>query len=210
MMLRSALSPDGLSAIYSDHVNLAEWRRDLPLPVLKYAYDLAHQFPGYTLQQQLPAAVDETLLLEHLPVADKEHDGHRLNFARDLCVLCDMYACLFDLEVIGLRLSVLNKAMCPRFHVDQIVCRMICTYLGEGTEWLPEHAVNRHALGHAHNSETTVQAHRETETQQLAHGSVALLKGEKWPGNAGRGIVHRSPAVASGQTRLVVTLDPVA
>lgn len=209
-MLRSAFSPDGLSAIYSDHVNLAEWRRDVPLPVRQYASELTQQLPGYTLRQSLPASVDEYMLLDQLPILDKTSDGNRQTFARDLVQLCDMYACLFDLELIGLRLSVLNKAMCPRFHVDHVVCRLICTYVGDGTEWLPEDSVNRHALGRMADVDTSLQHHNETKIQKLMEGSVALLKGEKWPGNEGRGLVHRSPVVSSGQSRLVVTLDPVA
>lgn len=209
-MLRSAQSADGLSAIYSEHVNIAEWRRDLAAPLLAYARDLTEQFPGYNLRQQLPATVDSQTLLKHLPVVDDESDHNRAQFAHDLTMLCDMYACLFDLQVVGLRLSVLNKAMCPRFHVDYVICRMICTYLGDGTEWLPEHAVNRLALGHAGNSQPDGQQHNEAATQKLLPGSVALLKGEKWPGNHGRGLVHRSPAATQGKCRLVVTLDPVA
>jgi len=36
---------------------------------------------------------------------------------------------------------------------------------------------------------------------------VALMKGEKWPGNKGAGLVHRSPAVAAREPRLLLTLD---
>ena len=36
--------------------------------------------------------------------------------------------------------------------------------------------------------------------------AVALLKGSLWQGNAGRGIVHRSPAV-SQPPRILVALD---
>ena len=43
--------------------------------------------------------------------------------------------------------------------------------------------------------------------QTLAAGDVALLKGESWEGNEGAGLVHRSPAVKSGQQRLLLTLD---
>lgn len=209
-MLRSAFSPDGLSAIYSEHVNLAEWQREIPSTIHQYAQDLVEQRPGYTLRQSLPASVDQQQLLIHLPVLNNANESYRQEFASDLVQLCDMYACLFDLELIGLRLSVLNKAMCPRFHVDRVVCRMICTYFGEGTEWLPEHAVNRHALGNTTDPTASNQQHNETNTQRLMQGSVALLKGEQWPGNQGRGLVHRSPAVSSGQSRLVLTLDPVA
>lgn len=41
----------------------------------------------------------------------------------------------------------------------------------------------------------------------MACGEVALMKGERWQGNEGRGLVHRSPALSAGQRRLILTLD---
>ena len=43
--------------------------------------------------------------------------------------------------------------------------------------------------------------------QRLEVGDVGLFKGEKWIGNEGAGIVHRSPAPAPGTRRLLLTLD---
>jgi hypothetical protein len=34
-----------------------------------------------------------------------------------------------------------------------------------------------------------------------------LLKGERWQGNEGRGLVHRSPPLVAGERRLLLTLD---
>jgi hypothetical protein len=42
---------------------------------------------------------------------------------------------------------------------------------------------------------------------QIASGDVALLKGEKWHGNEGFGLIHRSPQLAAGERRLILTLD---
>ncbi|WVM90722.1 DUF1826 domain-containing protein [Halopseudomonas pachastrellae] len=44
--------------------------------------------------------------------------------------------------------------------------------------------------------------------RRLTEGDVCLLKGSGWVGNEERGIVHRSPAVAAGQQRLLLTIDP--
>ena len=42
----------------------------------------------------------------------------------------------------------------------------------------------------------------------LESGDVALLKGSGWIGNESHGLVHRSPALAEGQPRLLLTIDP--
>ena len=46
--------------------------------------------------------------------------------------------------------------------------------------------------------------------RHLACGDVALLKGEKWLGNEGAGLVHRSPSQGNGERRLILTLDWLA
>lgn len=80
--------------------------------------------------------------------------------------------------------------MCPRFHVDHVPARLICTYAGPGSEWLT--------------------APDAVQVEQLSTGYVAVLKGERWLGNEGHGLVHRSPAVPAGQRRLMLTLDWMA
>lgn len=214
-MLRSTSTAAGLSAIYSEHVNLAEWQRELSAPVRAYASGMARQHPGFSLRQVVPANMDAESLAKQLPAPEGSLQQSRIAFAQDLKLLCEMYACLFDLDQIGMRISALNRAMCPRFHVDHVICRLICTYFGSGTEWLPESSVTRSALGIidvkpdiadavAHNQSC------EPDIRTLREGSVGLLKGEKWPGNEGRGLVHRSPAASADQPRLIVTLDPIA
>lgn len=41
----------------------------------------------------------------------------------------------------------------------------------------------------------------------MACGDVAIMKGDSWDGNAGAGLVHRSPDVPYGEQRLLLTLD---
>jgi hypothetical protein len=186
-MRSSAETPDALPSIYQDQINLAEWQRHPGSSITAYAAKLTQQLPGFCRRLVIPATDTEAILRNELPTLDGGHESGRDALAADIALLCDMYACLFDLEQTGLRLSVLNKAMCPRFHVDQVTCRLICTYHGSGTEWLSGDV-----------------------TQQISVGHVALLKGEQWPGNTGRGLVHRSPVASPQQPRLVLTLDPVA
>ena len=45
------------------------------------------------------------------------------------------------------------------------------------------------------------------DIRQLETGHVALLKGESWQGNEGKGIVHRSPHSDSNYRRLYLTID---
>ncbi|RXT83002.1 hypothetical protein B1F69_27335, partial [Pseudomonas syringae] len=46
--------------------------------------------------------------------------------------------------------------------------------------------------------------------QQINSGEVALLKGERWHGNEGFGLIHRSPQLLRNERRLILTLDWLA
>lgn len=131
-----------------------------------------------------------------------------------------MFCCLFDLGSAGLRLTALDRAMCPRFHVDKIPCRLVTTYQGIATEWLPHHHVDRSKLGAGSEGKSDEQSglfQNLEDIQRLHQGEVALLKGEGWEGNEGAGLVHRSPAMpviadsvkmhAVSERRLLLTLD---
>jgi hypothetical protein len=128
----------------------------------------------------------------------------------DIAELVDMFCCLFDLGNVGLRLTILDKAMCPRFHVDNVPCRLVTTYQGSGTQWLPHNVVDRSKLGHGSDGKPDEHSGlfpKLGDIQQLTSGDVALLKGELWEGNEGAGLVHRSPLLSAGERRLLLTLD---
>ncbi|MNT31432.1 hypothetical protein D3C72_1672660 [compost metagenome] len=121
-------------------------------------------------------------------------------FVADVTWLVAAYTCLVGARRVGLRLRVLDGPMCPRFHVDNVPLRLLTTYVGPGSEWLQERDSGR---GELHTAESSVD-----NIQQLQAGEVAILKGEKWQGNEGAGLVHRSPSAQQG--RLLLSLDWLA
>ncbi|MGL6215288.1 DUF1826 domain-containing protein [Billgrantia desiderata] len=125
----------------------------------------------------------------------------------DVGHIAEAMAYLFSTEAIGIRLRTLEGAMCPRFHVDNLPVRLVTTYAGPASEWLPEHAVNRAGLGAPHPDKPDIVADPDA-IRQLAVGDLALLKGCGWVGNEERGLVHRSPQPAAGERRLLLALDP--
>jgi hypothetical protein len=193
-----------LPQIYEDNVNIAIWQR-----THASAFDVSIQtfiasHPGYALSLMTSPASAYECVSAALP------DGDFSALAEDIAELVDMFCCLFDLHRAGLRLAVLERAMCPRFHVDAVPCRLVTTYCGPTTEWLNHDGVDRTKLGTGNqglaDDKSGLFRHRD-EVQQLAVGDVALLKGEAWIGNEGAGLVHRSPNVLPGQRRLLLTLD---
>lgn len=110
---------------------------------------------------------------------------------------------------VGVRIATLNRAMCPRFHVDLVTVRVVCTLRGEGTHLLDNSEVDRRYLGAStfDRLEHPSLLRRQDAVQVAPAGSVVWLKGELWPQNAGRGAVHRSPDACESAPRVVVTFD---
>jgi Protein of unknown function (DUF1826). len=130
--------------------------------------------------------------------------------SKDILKLVEMFCCLFGLKQAGLRLIALDTAMCPNFHVDRVPCRLITTYQGIATEWIPHLAADRSKLGlenQRNSNDTSGLVNCKTDIQKLKKGDVALLKGEAWEGNQGAGLIHRSPQLLSEKYRLMLTLD---
>ena len=187
--------PGVLPAIYDKSVNLAVWQRKTSATITEYATFLAtnHQLLKVLIAGNLAQIRAE--LEQRLP----EHNG-REALLEDTLLVSDMFQELFGLQEIGFRLAVLTTAMCPRFHVDRVPCRMLTTYCGEATEWNPQHNVTR-------DETNRVNLIKDNYNEQLEEGYVALLKGEEWTCNQGNGIVHRSPIASKTAPRLVLTLD---
>ena len=109
-----------------------------------------------------------------------------------------------------LRLDGIDHPMCPRFHTDKIKCRLVTTYVGPATQWLPQDLVDRSKLGYGNDGKPDDKSglfSSVDDIKQLETGHVALLKGESWQGNKGAGIVHRSPHSDSNYRRLYLTID---
>jgi len=182
-------TPSVFTRIYESDCNLACWQREQPPELTQYI----EQLPG---DRQLNLRIIQSL--DNLPRALERQlpagEGRQL-LIDDICLIVDMFSCLFEQEEVGLRLAQLTGAMCPRFHVDHVPCRLVTTWQGPATQWLDN------ALADIPDLDSP------DSWQQLNSSDVALMKGDGWYNNSGRGFVHRSPSVPAGQRRLFMSLD---
>ncbi|AZF45223.1 hypothetical protein C4J87_5112 [Pseudomonas sp. R1-43-08] len=196
-------TPLALADILEDGVNLALWQRQLPLHIAEFA--------------ALVVALDEPLADALVIELDREDSAPNLHglaphcrdlegydgFIADVSWLVSAFACLLGARRIGVRLRLLDRAMCPRFHVDHVPVRLITTYAGVGSQWLREGVMDRRRLSQP-------DAEPTERIEQILCGEVALLKGTKWHGNEDHGLIHRSPALKANERRLILTLDWLA
>ena len=195
-------TPQALARILDDGVNLAVWQRQLAAHIADFGQLLLSLNEPLAESLSLELADEAaTPNLHGLASAFSDLEGYE-GFIADVSWLVSAFACLLGAQRIGLRLRVLDKAMCPRFHVDHVPVRLITTYAGVGSQWLKEGVMDRRQL-----SKPEAEPQDNSLIQHIASGDVALLKGEKWHGNEGFGLIHRSPQPAPGERRLILTLD---
>lgn len=197
-----------LTEIYKDDVNLCVVNRMVNGKIQDFVKTLfAAQLHVSVIENLNVARFDFAKLL---PQA-KQLEGYA-QFCTDIKYLVDVFSELFELENVGLRLGILDKAMCPKFHVDHVPCRLVCTYGGKGTEWLEDRYINRTKLGAgsgglSDEKSGLIVADIDVINTMPAY-AIGLLKGSKWEGNEKSGAVHRSPKpTQTAPQRLLLTLD---
>lgn len=197
--------PTVLTDIYREETNIVVWEREPSETLTKASAHVVKTKPNLQISAIFSPQSAYTTIHENLGSTQEAAP-----LCEDIAQLVDMFCCLFDLKKVGLRLASLNNAMCPRFHVDNVPCRLVTTYWGEATQWLPHHLVDHSKLGagsHGKRDEKSGLFDRAIDIRQLMYGDVALLKGEMWDGNSGAGLVHRSPQLEDDCHRLLLTLD---
>ncbi|NVK56776.1 MAG: DUF1826 domain-containing protein [Alteromonadaceae bacterium] len=186
-----------LGDIYHANVNMAVWQRTLPAPVKQAVKQGLEEGLRLNITQEVAVADAFATLSHHYPLNQWSEA-----LVADIAMVVDMFGCLFDTPKVGLRLRTLTSAMCPRFHFDRVPCRLITTYNGGGTQWLPNDQVMVEN-GRLEHQSTPGKAH----VRRIDEGHIALLKGSQWPDNELTPLVHRSPIVSSAQPRILLTLD---
>jgi hypothetical protein len=191
--------PTVLSDIYKAEINIAIWRRQKQFLVKEFL-EL-----NPTFQKEMVLTPQDALSRIR-----ESFNNNMIEVSEDIAELVDMFCYLFELKQAGMRLKVLDKAMCPKFHVDKVPCRLVTTYQGMATQWLPHELVDQTKLGWGCNGLPDNESglyQSEIDIQQLNCGDVALIKGTLWEGNENAGLVHRSPELITNEKRLILTLD---
>lgn len=193
-------SPLVLSEIYQPAVDFAIWQRELNDELEQDIETILQKQKTFSFRIILrPDEVSEWLKV-------KWPSMYISAFQADVQKLVTMFADLFDQTHVGMRLELVDKTLCPLFHVDKVMARMVTTYHGPATEWLTEDNINRQALklrDHEH-------VMRDQNKLRAANaGEVLVFKGQEWPGEDVQGIVHRSAQATAENRRLLLTLDLV-
>jgi hypothetical protein len=194
--------PDPLESFRSGPVVLAFVGR--PLFADLRADALARELPENVELDLGPAPFDPAPLTRALP------EALRAPWLRELRALTDLFVRAAEPRAIHAFFGAVRDHRCPKFHVDAYRARLVCTFAGPTTEWIPGELVDWRAAGDGLYA--TVEAANRAisrdpaNVRRATNGDALLLKGRTWPGIDGRGAMHRSPPLAPGESRLVLIL----
>lgn len=182
----------GLSAIHRPGCAAAIWQRS-PLPSFQSwidELDPKHLPKGRTILR--PHCVRDTV--HQICISQGTPDcKERKNLIDDIAALAEVFADLMQARNLRLRLDVVTTNACRKFHVDAVTARLVCTYRGTGTQYGTEQDID--------------------DPQRIftvPTGAPILLRGTQWQEKPRSGILHRSPPIqGTGETRLVIVIDPI-
>ena len=195
--------PTVLSDIYKSKINIAIWKRKLSATLQNSVKTFLAENP--TFQKRMILNPQDAFSL-----VSESFNNNMAEVSEDIAELVEMFCYLFELKEVAMRMKVLDQAMCPKFHVDRVPCRLVTTYQSTASEWLPYEVIDYTKLGWGCNGLPDSESglyQSESDIQKLGCGDVALFKGTLWEGNENAGLVHRSPVVPANEKRLVLTLD---
>ncbi len=195
-----------LGLIHNPDVNLVILRREVPQQLKDFvdqevvSLSLNKKIEGHSQELALAA------LLEDVP----QGPGYDL-LLTDLKYQMELLSGILGRRHMTVRFQSTNKTLCPAFHADKVHVRLICCYHTPATQWLENDQIDRTKLS-PHNGglpdESSGLLLPGAQIRQMNPYDVALMKGDSWPGNQGRGLVHRSPALCgSNARRLLFKID---
>ena len=190
--VRLAENRGGLAAFLEPDCAALVWRRETPPDIRDWLDRLSpeHLPRGRVVRRadRVGECVDALCDTAGTPKG-AERDWLRA----DIAELADSFAGMMKAGYLRLRLEAVAHNACRKFHIDAITARLVCTYRGTGTQY-----------GFASGGD------EPGEVFTVPAGAPILLRGSLWPAKPASGLLHRSPPIeGSGETRLVLVLDPV-
>lgn len=195
--------PESLLGIVRPDCTMAIWSRAYPPSVAAEVLRLpVNAYPNVRLITSRPAtdvadAFARAAMSADVPVPQA--------LAADVSMLAELYRQVRQVDKVLIRIERITESRGRLLHVDEVQLRLLCTYRGLTTRWLSDDAAVRDGIGKRSNARIY---RKPSDIRRLPLGHVALIKGECWPGNAGRGLVHGEPHVSKPHHhRMSVVID---
>ena len=126
-----------------------------------------------------------------------EDNSFYKNWVIDMAKVCKIFCHTMKSSVISFSLE--TQRGCRRYHIDNVPFRMLVTYYGQGTEWLPYEAADYEAY---HSGAKNKEIVKDLEARKFINSwDIAVFRGGT------KGILHRTPDQALNRTSILMRLD---
>lgn len=197
------LDPSVLGHIKDDAISLVIWQRRLPRGLRDDLRRWAASDPP-----RFEARVEHDDDWIESALASFPRSPARALLVADVAQLVSRFRQLTSSTSVKISFGTVRDDQCRKFHADYQRLRLITTYLGPGTEWLPEPAIRREALVEPPACPTSANQLivKDSALVQRAHsGDVLVLRGHDGVRAGGLAAIHRSPPIErSGKARVVL------
>lgn len=142
-------------------------------------------------------AEDIKYILENEIPNQIQQDAFYEVWISDMAKICSVFCDTLNDDSIGFCLG--TQRGCKRYHIDNVPMRLLVTYAGQGTEWLPDEAVNKNALSrHGSNDEII----KDPSARRFMNPwDVSIFRGGP------KGLLHRTPDSALQNPSILMRLD---
>ena len=183
---------EGLARLFDVNTAGVIWRRRMQEGLQSWLEALSvDQLP--TGRVILPPSKLRSAVTELMNMSEMPESAERRLLLDDICMLAHEFTKLCMSHYLRLRFDVITTNKCPKFHIDHVAARLLCTYRGVGTEY-----------------SFLDDQKKPTDIFPTPKCAAIVLRGTKWPADCFNNLVHRSPEIyGENETRLLLVIDSV-
>ena len=140
---------------------------------------------------------DILALLEDEISEDLKSSDFYMQWVIDMAGVCNIFCETLATNTVGFCLA--TQRACQRYHIDHVPLRLLVTYYGKGTEWVPDSAVDRLAYDSGMPNDKILTSNKARKF--LNAWDVAIFRGGP------NGLLHRTPDAALNTPSILLRLD---
>ena len=140
---------------------------------------------------------DILALLEDEISEDLKSSDFYMQWVIDMAGVCNIFCETLETSTVGFCLA--TQRACQRYHIDNVPLRLLVTYYGRGTEWVPDTAVDRLAYDSGMPNDKILT--NNNARKFLNAWDIAIFRGGP------DGLLHRTPDAALNTPSILLRLD---
>ena len=136
------------------------------------------------------------ILRDIIPLSSQTNFFYK-TWVSDMSEICQIFCDTLNSKSVSFCLG--TERGCSRYHIDNVPMRLLVTYMGQGTEWLPNEIANRAAFEEGLPNEKIVKD--SSKIKSIKTFNVAIFRG------GAAGLLPRTPDSALKNPSILLRLD---